>query len=313
VAETTGAEVGLQDAFQETGVDSLMATEVRRNISSALGGSVPLSNTLLFDYPTVDALSRVFVDKVAVMVSRPTSKVANLSPFIQDLLELTQQERLAAVQKVIVEVVAETTGAQVGLDDAFQETGVDSLMATEVRRNLQSAVGSSIPLSNTLLFDYPTVDALSHMVVDKVAGILAVSQQQAPEIGNDVATDGPSASLQDPIAMTGAACRAPGGCTGRKELWDLLCLGRDSIQKVPESRFDVDALDGTIDELYVKQGHFLDQVEMFDNMFFRIGAAEAKEMDPNQRLLLETTYEAAAEAGYDKGSLMGSDRRETAL
>ncbi|MEC7098476.1 MAG: polyketide synthase, partial [Candidatus Thermoplasmatota archaeon] len=104
------------------------------------------------------------------------------------------------------------------------------------------------------------------------------------------------------------ACYAAGGCDSPAALWDLLRSGRDTVTKIPSvSRFDVDALDGTPAELYTKRGHFVDGVELFDNAHFGVGAAEAKTMDPHQRLVLETGYQALAQSGHDKASLMGSD------
>ena len=72
------------------------------------------------------------------------------------------------------------------------------------------------------------------------------------------------------------------------------------------SRFDVDALNGTAGELYVKHGHFVDGVELFDNAYFGISKVEAALMDPHQRLLMEVGYQALVGAGHDKTSLMDS-------
>jgi len=60
-------------------------------------------------------------------------------------------------------------------------------------------------------------------------------------------------------------------------------------------------------ELYVQQGHFLHDVESFDNDFFGIGPSEVRSMDPHQRLLLEVEFEALAMAGYTKDELMGKN------
>ena len=73
------------------------------------------------------------------------------------------------------------------------------------------------------------------------------------------------------------------------------------------SRFDVDALDGTASELYVKRGHFVANVELFDNVCFGISAHEAKHIDPQQRLLLEAGFDALVRAGHTKETLMGRD------
>ena len=103
------------------------------------------------------------------------------------------------------------------------------------------------------------------------------------------------------------ACYAAGGCDSTSSFWNLLRSGRDTTVKIPAlSRFDVDALDGTPAELYTKHGHFVDGAERFDNAHFGVSVAEAKGMDPHQRLLLEVGYAALAQSGRDKSSLMGS-------
>ena len=59
--------------------------------------------------------------------------------------------------------------------------------------------------------------------------------------------------------------------------------------------------------MYTRRAAFVDDVEMFDASFFGISGTEAKTMDPQQRMLLEVSYDAFHRAGYDRKALMGSD------
>ncbi|HWU88792.1 MAG TPA: beta-ketoacyl synthase N-terminal-like domain-containing protein, partial [Kofleriaceae bacterium] len=106
------------------------------------------------------------------------------------------------------------------------------------------------------------------------------------------------------------ACRLPGKVTSPDELWHMLLAGTDCVTDVPASRFDIDevydANPNAIGRSYTRRGAFMDQVESFDHEFFGIPIAEARAMDPHQRLLLEVAYDAFHDAGYDKKRLRGS-------
>ena len=47
-----------------------------------------------------------------------------------------------------------------------------------------------------------------------------------------------------------------------------------------------------------KYGNFLNNPFKFDNTFFSLSAREAKSMDPQQRLVLQSAFKALEDAGY---------------
>src|SRR6202008_5101588 len=55
------------------------------------------------------------------------------------------------------------------------------------------------------------------------------------------------------------------------------------------------------------RGRFLDPADSFDPDFFAIAPREALFMDPQERLLLESSWEALEDAGIDPASLHKSD------
>ncbi len=116
---------------------------------------------------------------------------------------------------------------------------------------------------------------------------------------------------KEPIAIIGMACRFPGNANTLTEFWDLLINGKDAIVDVPEDRWDKDDLfdsDYTRPgKLHVKQGGFIKDVDKFDAQFFSISPVEAQRMDPNQRMLLEVTYQAIEDAGLRLEKIAGSD------
>ncbi|KAK3296398.1 uncharacterized protein B0H64DRAFT_461504 [Chaetomium fimeti] len=113
------------------------------------------------------------------------------------------------------------------------------------------------------------------------------------------------------IAITGTACRFPGGATSPSKLWQLLTNPRNVRTRIPTTRFDPDGFyneDGrrhgctNADKAYLLE----EDIRLFDNAFFGVRAAEAESMDPQQRLLLEVVFEGLESAGYSIQQLRGS-------
>jgi myxalamid-type polyketide synthase MxaB len=116
--------------------------------------------------------------------------------------------------------------------------------------------------------------------------------------------------LSEPIAVIGIGCRFP-GAAGPEQFWQLLLEGRDAITEIPADRWAVDAYydanPQTPGKSYSRWGGFLDRIDEFDPAFFGISPREAQHMDPRQRILLETAWEALANAAQAPERLSGSN------
>jgi acyl transferase domain-containing protein len=114
----------------------------------------------------------------------------------------------------------------------------------------------------------------------------------------------------EPIAIIGIGCRFPGGASSPAAFWKMLKEGIDTITEVPAERWDADAFyDQNLDsseKMNTRWGGFLEDIDKFDPLFFRISSGEASAIDPQQRLLLEVSWEALENAGVKPDQLAGS-------
>ncbi|KAH7127804.1 putative polyketide synthase [Dactylonectria estremocensis] len=121
-----------------------------------------------------------------------------------------------------------------------------------------------------------------------------------------------TADALPPIAIVGMACKFPGGSSTPHKLWDMIAQKQSGRCEIPKSRMNVDAFyhpdpdrNGTFN---IRAAHFLDEdISAFDASFFSISPAEASGMDPQQRMMMESAYEAIENAGIPMEALSGSN------
>jgi amino acid adenylation domain-containing protein len=187
-------------------------------------------------------------------------------------------ERRKARALVLAEA-REISGAEIVADRPLFDQGFTSMRLVELLARLNQAFGTEHPPS--FVFEHPTTDDL--------ARAFAGDELPPPAAA-------PRAPSREPIAIVGMACRFPGAPSAPR-FWELLAGGGDAVREVPADRWPAA-------ELW--SGAFLDDVDNFDARFFGIAPVEARSVDPQQFLLLETSWEAIEDAGIDAHSLKGA-------
>ena len=253
--------------------------------------------------------------------------VEDRPPFLEDLLSsesddeadspasaedlLSQlQEAPASREELLVSFLQQEVQAVLRLSTApeptvgFFDLGMDSLMAVELRNRLNRAFAEEYVVPNTVVFDYPDIASLARHLVGELGEVSSAPAAQAePEPDSRPTVQ----SEEDGIAIVGMACRFP-GAPDIAAFWHQLEAGTDVVT---DGRGDSGSWGDLAEDLPTeyaayRQGGFVEGIEQFDSRFFRIAPIEARLMDPRQRMLLETSWQALEDAGMDPDRLRGS-------
>ncbi|MBO4210086.1 type I polyketide synthase, partial [Micromonospora echinofusca] len=297
-----------RERMEHDGVHALSTEEGLGLLDAGLGAGTPALVPVRLDLAALRSRDQQPPALLRGLVGTPVrrrraAQAADASGLAAQLAGLSTAQREAALVELVRAEVAGVLGhASVDAVEsgrAFKELGFDSLTGVELRNRLAKATGLRLPA--TLVFDHPSAVALARFLgselfgVDEPAAVLPVV----------------SAADDEPIAIVGMACRFPGGVSSPDELWQLVVAGGDGVTGFPEDRgWDIEAIyhpdpdhTGTT---YSRYGGFLHRAADFDPGFFGISPREAAAMDPQHRLLLESSWEAVEAAGIDPVSLRGS-------
>ncbi|NLG55284.1 MAG: acyltransferase domain-containing protein, partial [Rhodococcus sp.] len=186
-------------------------------------------------------------------------------------------------------------------DTSFHDLGLDSVSAAELARHLSGIVGKQVPA--TVVFEHSTPRLLIAAMRTYAPPAPTAARRQSVEPTATLASaPAPSpVSLREPEATTvdvvGIGCRGPGGIASADDLWSLLLGEVDAIGAPDQERRRL-GIDWP--------GGYMESPLGFDANFFGVTSGEAREMDPQQRQLLEVAWEALEDAGIRASDLKGS-------
>jgi polyketide synthase 13 len=179
---------------------------------------------------------------------------------------------------------------------AMVELGLSSRDAVAMASDIEDLTG--VTLTATVAFRHPTIEALATVIVEG-----------EPELDlSDDDTDWTRDREVDDIAIVGIGTRFPGDMNTPDETWQALLEGRDAITDLPEGRWEEFLGEPRIAERVAKartRGGYLSDIKGFDAEFFALSKMEADNVDPQQRMALELTWEALENARIPASSLRG--------
>src|ERR1700731_4769248 len=178
------------------------------------------------------------------------------------------------------------------------ELGLASRDAVAMAADIEDRTGVTVSIAAA--FEHPTIESLATWIVE------GDPEDDGSVDETDWTRSGPVERVD--IAVVGLATRLPGDMNTPEEAWQALLEGRDAITDLPEGRWSEFMEEPRLAERIKKartRGGYLKDIKGFDSEFFALSKTEADNVDPQQRMTLELTWEALEHARIPASSLRG--------
>ncbi|MEX3556246.1 MAG: beta-ketoacyl synthase N-terminal-like domain-containing protein, partial [Burkholderia gladioli] len=246
----------------------------------------------------------------------------------------------AAVHRVLLAELARTLkldAAEIDTQMPFSDYGVDSILGVGLVKQLNDRLG--LDLNTTILFEHSSLERLVAHILQRhrqaaAAALAAATPARAaaapantpaaappsvaaaasfePARASVAVTEPIPAAAAEPrraeagpgpveIAVIGMSAQVP-GAADVETFWHNLMHGVDGVTQLPTTYLDR-TRQGDDEQAYYLWGGTLAERAAFDPQFFSISPREAKSMNPHQRLVLQESWKALEDAGYDPRSL----------
>ena len=200
---------------------------------------------------------------------------------------------------------------------SFEIYGMDSLDISSVLQAFERHLGK---LPVVTLYQYNTTEELKQYFIEHhrqtLESIVGVDDLSAalPELESAKPVQVPmnrETSIGD-IAVIGLSGKYP-MAKDLDQFWQNLKQGENCIREVPKERWDWQSYYSENKHepgaIYSKWGGFIDDADKFDPLFFSIPPNEARLMDPQERLFIESAWTALEDAGYTRQALAKQNKQ----
>ena len=222
-----------------------------------------------------------------------------------------QQSRPATIQQMrewLRTWVANTTGldaAEISDERSMQDFGLSSRDVVVLSGDLERLLGTT--LDATIAYEFNTIAAMAeHLMQGRGSGAVFGSDATA-SAGAAASAAGPLPLGQRDIAVVGMAGRYP-GADSADEMWELFSNYRSGVGELPAGRWSEYSRDPEMTrrmEQAQLTGGYIEDIASFDAEFFGLSPLEAANMDPQQRIILQLTWEALEDAHIPANQLRG--------
>ena len=229
----------------------------------------------------------------------------------QDAPSADQHSRPATIQQMrdwLRTWVADTTGldaTEIADERSMQDFGLSSRDVVVLSGDLERLLGTH--LDATIAYEFNTIAALAEHLMNGRGTGAVVGSDAAGSVTGASAAGGPLPLGQRDIAVVGMAGRYP-GAENADEMWEMFCNYRSGVGELPAGRWSEYSRDPEMTrrmEQAQLTGGYIEDIASFDAEFFGLSPLEAANMDPQQRMILQLTWEALEDAHIPANQLRG--------
>ncbi|KDO02436.1 MULTISPECIES: beta-ketoacyl synthase N-terminal-like domain-containing protein [spotted fever group] len=296
-------------AFANYGIDSLIVLELAKPFKEIYK---ELPTTIFFEYSTISNLKNYLLKEYKEESEKAfkTSKEVVIQSSKDIKPTMIDDNRFKTWLKDTICHVIRIDPKELNENTPFANYGIDSLITLEIVKLIANKLGY---LPNTIFFEHTTLNSLYTYLIgqysEKIKENFVVTESTSSKPPQNLEPSSLSQRNENDLAVIGLSGKFP-KAKNIDEFWNNLVNGLNCTTAIPLERWNNSEFydpEGGLGKIYTNYGCFIEDVEYFDNKFFQITPFDAENIDPQERLFLQTTYHAIENSGYKVSDLKGSN------